>query len=122
LTVAQLSSAAGIHRSYISKLEQGTTLNPSAEIAKRLSNGLKVDHEWLIWGKGNPVPLHDPPEATVEVSLAGMAAVFEIISRRISRVEAAKILSDLFDHMELEGNPARKAAMDAMYARAMRVD
>lgn len=51
-----LAVVVGVHKTYISKIENGDAENPAASIAIGLSEALGVGFRWLILGEGEPFP------------------------------------------------------------------
>lgn len=54
-----LAAAAGVGKTYISKLELGRVAHPSAQVALAIARELKVDLAWLLLGEP-PRPQLDP--------------------------------------------------------------
>jgi transcriptional regulator with XRE-family HTH domain len=125
LTVDELSRLAGIHKTYVTKLESGGTLNPSADVAKHLSNAVRVDYRWLLWGPDFPtdeVKFDASPPATPPPLLSSeLREIFNVITSCITQKQAVQIVVKL---LEMDGPSvgARKIASDAMYDRAAAQD
>lgn len=78
-----LAAAAGVGKTYISKLELGRVAHPSAQVALAIARELKVDLAWLLLGEP-PRPQLDPDSLR---SPGAVAAALRHLADAISEAE-----------------------------------
>jgi transcriptional regulator with XRE-family HTH domain len=132
LTVEQFAKAAGVHKTYVSKIETGKNQSPSTGVAMRMSQAAGIDYRWLVWGQPPAIPGVEPgtedrhltnePAIIANVTEAQALTVLRVISKRIDPKTAALILRDLFDlgsSKDAHLGPFGGWAHDEMFHRAM---